>query len=102
MWVFNITTKVDISIADQWLLWQKETNVTEIMKTGLFEDYKLFKLLDQDADEDNNTFILQLIIVDLKNYDTYINHYADLISQKAFEKWGAQFISFKTIMQSVQ
>ena len=36
MFIYNITIKVDNRYADEWIQWQKEIHIPEIMGTGLF------------------------------------------------------------------
>jgi len=38
--------KVDHSIHDEWLLWQKEEYIPCVIATGQFTDSRFFRLLD--------------------------------------------------------
>ena len=100
MLIYNITIKVSNSIAGEWLKWQREEHIPEIMCTGLFDQYKFFRLLEQD-DTEGPTFVFQFHTSDRKNYDRYINEYAPGLRKKALKKWGEGFIAFRTIMQVV-
>ena len=101
MFIHNITIKVDREIKEEWMKWQMNEHIPEIMSTNLFNDFKVFQLLDQD-DEDGPTYVIQYFTDSKKNYDHYIDTYASGFIEKAFKKWGNKFISFKTLMQSVQ
>jgi len=48
MIVYNVTIKVDPQIEKDWIKWQKSENIPEIMATGLFSEYKFYRLLEQD------------------------------------------------------
>jgi hypothetical protein len=100
MFVYNITIKVDNEIVKQWLQWQREVHIPELMATNLFTDSKIFKLLEQD-DPDASTYILQYFITAKENYNTFINEYAPGFAKKALEKWGNKFIDFTTLMRTV-
>ena len=100
MFAYNITTKVDNSIADEWLRWQKQFHIPGIMNTGLFYEYRIFKLLSQDESE-GKTFVLQFFVKYREKYDTYIRDYSIIFREKAFEKWGNAFISFQTLLESL-
>src|SRR5215216_2274777 len=100
MFVYNITVKVDNEIVQQWLQWQKEIHIPEIMATSLFDDNKIFKLLDHD-DNNSSTYVLQYFTKTKENYNRYINEYAPGLRQKALERWGTNFIAFRTLMQIV-
>jgi hypothetical protein len=101
MLVYNITLKVAFAIADEWLTWQQEEHIPEIMATGKFDSYKFFRLLDQD-ETDGPTYIVQYFTTSRDRYQQYINEYAPGLRKKATDKWGNQFVGFRTLMETVQ
>jgi hypothetical protein len=100
MIVYNITIKVDRAIADDWIQWQQAENIPSVMKTGLFDSYYLYRLLDQD-DTDGPTFVIQYCTSGIEKYMEYIVQYAPVFRQHAMEKWGPGFVAFRTVMESV-
>lgn len=101
MIVYNITLKIDPEIEKDWINWQKEEHIPEIMSTKLFSDYKLFRLLEQD-ETDGITFVIQYFTSSIENYHHYIEEFAPLLRKKSNEKWADRVISFRTIMELVQ
>lgn len=100
MFIYNITTKVDNEIADKWIQWQKEIHIPEILSTGFFYDSRFYELLGQD-DEEGRTFVVQYFVLEREHYDEYILLHAPFFRDKAFQKWGNQFLAFKSLLQSV-
>jgi len=100
MIVYNVTVKVNWSILEEWLIWELEEDVPAIMATGLFLDYKFFRLLEQD-EEEGPTFIVQYFTSSLENYEKYVAEFAPAIQEKGRNKWGEGFIAFRTLMSSV-
>lgn len=101
MFIYNITVKVNKSIINEWVKWQQEEHIPEIMATELFSDFKFFRLLEQD-DSDGPTFIVQYHTPSRNNYEKYIKQHAPVLREKAIKKWGNGFIAFRTLLQSVQ
>jgi Domain of unknown function (DUF4286) len=101
MYVYNITTKVENDIVAEWLEWQKEIHIPEILATGFFYEHRFFKLLEQDESE-GITFVIQYFAMELADYEEYIKDYAPLLREKAFLKWGSGFISFRTLLKSLK
>jgi hypothetical protein len=101
MIVYNITIKVNLPIADEWLAWQRQEHIPEIMATKLFDEYKMFLLLEQDEDE-GITFTVQYFTSSKERYQKYISAFAPALREKAFAKWGNQFTGFRTIMEAVK
>ena len=98
--VYNNTIKVDPQIEKEWINWQKNEHIPEVMATGLFNDYKLFRLLEQDETE-GITYVIQYFSPSFEHYKKYINEHAALLSEKSFAKWSDQYISFQTVMKTV-
>ena len=96
---YNITTKVTWDIVDEWIDWQLEEHIPEVMATGLFDEHKMFRLLEDE--EDGVTFTIQYFTSIKDRYDQYISQFAKILRDKAFERWGNQFISHRTLMELV-
>jgi len=100
MIVYNITIKIDAKIEDDWLAWLKNEHIPEIMATGLFIEYKLFRLLEQE-ERDGVTYVVQYFAPSLEHYKKYVYEFSQLFQQKTFQKWRDHFVSFRTVMEIV-
>lgn len=100
MFVYNVTIKIDPAIEQEWLPWQKNEHIPEVMATGLFTDYKFFRLLDQD-DSDGSTYIVQFSARNRNDYEWYIDEHAGGLRNKVLARWGERFVAFRTIMEVV-
>jgi hypothetical protein len=101
MFIYNTTIKVDIGVAYEWLKWQKEFYIPRMLDTGLFYDFRIYELLDQDETE-GKTFVVQYFAVNRSNYDNYILHHATDFYNHMIENWGDRFIEFATLLKTVQ
>ncbi len=100
MIIYNVTIKVDKSIADAWLNWLKEEHIPEVTGTGCFSNASILQLLDVDETE-GPTFAVQYAAESKAQYNRYIELFAGTMRQKSFEKWGDKFIAFRSVMQVV-
>lgn len=100
MIVYNITIKIDPAIEAAWIQWQQQEHIPDIMASGQFTQWKMFRLLDQD-DTEGMTFVIQYFAPSLENYSKYIAEYAPVLRKKAFDRWGERFIAFRTVMEVV-
>lgn len=100
MFVYNITIKIIHAIETDWISWQKQEHIPEIMATGHFTDYRFYKLMNDD-ETDGLTYVVQYFAENKLDYEQYIELYAPGLRKKSFDKWGNQFIAFRTIMQDV-
>lgn len=100
MIVYNVTVKVDHSIASAWIKWLKQEHIPELVATGCFTHAIVFHLLEDD-DTEGITYAVQYYAESMDMYNKYIEKYANEMRQKGFDKWGDKFIAFRTIMQVV-
>ena len=100
MLVYNVTCKVSWHIHDAWFEWMKLVHIPQVMQTGLFTRYQVLKLLETDEHE-GPTYAIQYYVEDHENYENYINTYAGGFRQEMLEKWGADYVSFRSLMEVI-
>ncbi len=101
MIIYNVTIKVQANIAAAWLQWMKQTHIPEVIATGCFTHAVTLLLLEVD-DEEGPTYAIQYHAESKANYNRYIDKFAGEMRQKVFDKWGNQFIAFRSLMQVVE
>ena len=101
MFIYNITTKVDHAILNEWLQWQKEIHIPDIMATGFFTEHRFYKLLEHD-DHEGEIFVTQFLAASKEDYDIYTQQHAPQLQQKALIRWNDKIASFRNLLQNVQ
>ena len=100
MIIYNVTIKIQRGITDAWLQWLKEEHIPDVIQTGCFSRAVILRLLEVD-ETDGPTFAVQYFAESKALYNNYIQNHASAMRQKGFEKWGDQFIAFRSVMQVV-
>jgi hypothetical protein len=100
MIVYNITCKVRWEILEGWLNWQLEEQIPATLATGLFDDYRLYRLLEQD-EEEGPTFVIQFLTTSRERYEQFGSEFEPALKQAGWDKWASGFIAFRTLMESV-
>lgn len=100
MIIYNVTVKVDHSIAESWLAWLKEEHIPDVIKTGCFTHAQILRLLEVD-ETDGITYAVQYQTSSKELYNRYISDFAETLRNKAFDKWGNKFIAFRSVMMAV-
>ena len=98
--IYNVTIKVDGTIADNWLIWLLHEHIPAIMSTQCFTSYKVVKLMDMDETE-GPTYAIQYSAKDIADYTRYRTEYAADMYRQLVQKWGQQVVWFETAMQVV-
>jgi len=101
MIIYNVTIKVDHTIAKDWLQWLLNEHIPEVMQTGCFTENKVVRLLEVD-DTEGPTYAVQYFAESKAFYDQYVLQFAPLLRDKSYQKWGERFIAFRSVMEVVQ
>jgi aspartyl/asparaginyl-tRNA synthetase len=101
MFIYNVTTKITNAIHDDWLQWIKEEHIPDIINTGCFTNATVLQLLETDESE-GPTYVVQYMAESKALYNKYIEQYAVNMRQKSIDKWGDQFIAFRSILQLIK
>lgn len=96
--IYNVTIKVEHSIAADWRRWMLKEHIPMLMETKCFVDAKLFRLLDQD-DTDGPTFCAQYFCATREKYDNYIENFADKMRAETQKLWAGKFVAFRSLME---
>lgn len=100
MILYNVTAKVDSTIAEEWITWTKQEHIPDMINTGCFTKATILRLLEVD-ESDGPTFAIQYFAESKSLYNEYIQKHSDNLRKKGTDKWGARFIAFRSIMEIV-
>ena len=101
MIVYNVTTKIERSIATEWGTWMRETHLPEVMATGLFTGYRLLRILDTEPEDDGLTYAVQYNCASAENFDRYLKEFAPGLQRSHREKFGVRAITIRTLMKVI-
>lgn len=98
--IYNVTTKVDESVAADWLVWMKNEHIPDLVATGCFTDALILQVTEID-DSEGPTYAVQYSSPGRALYNQYIEEYSELMRKKAEARWGGKIISFRTVLRVV-
>jgi Domain of unknown function (DUF4286) len=97
---YNISIKVEHSIADAYLAWLQNEHLQDVLNTKCFDTAQLSELLEP-TDEEGKTFVVSYTTTSKARYNTYIELYAPIMREKGFQLFGNKFIAFRTLMHTL-
>jgi hypothetical protein len=100
MFIYNVTIKVSEPIAASWLQWMQDEHIPEVIETGCFTHCTLVQLLEID-DSEGPTYAAMYHAESKALYNRYIEKFAANLREKGFQKWGNQFIAFRSLMKVI-
>jgi hypothetical protein len=100
MIVYNVTVKVDASIAYAWIDWMQKEHIPDMIATGCFTHAQVLHLYELD-DETGITYAVQYHARSRELYEKYLEEHAAVLRKKAVDKWGDRFVAFRSVMKIV-
>lgn len=100
MYLYNVTIKLTWAIHTEWLQWMKDHHLPKMLQTGCFTKYQFTRLLDIEEDE-GPTYAVQYYCNQKEDYERYISQFSTSLRNDGLQKFGNQFIGFRSLMQIV-
>jgi len=99
--VYNVTVKIDLAVAEDWLSWMKTEHIPEVLSTGMFVSYRMLRILN-DEEPDGMTFAMQYTCKDNATLQEYFKTYAPELQKKHKERYNNSYIAIRTLMKVVE
>tara|TARA_R100001039_G_C1747629_1_gene51594 strand:- start:152 stop:457 length:306 start_codon:yes stop_codon:yes gene_type:complete len=100
MVLYNITINIDSEREEEFIGWMKQEYLPRVMQTGLFNEKRFYRLLQED-DGDGVNFSAQFLAESLEDVKFFQNKYSSVLSEIIKEKFGSQYVSFRSVLESV-
>lgn len=99
MIIYNVTSNIDASIHEKWLVWIKE-HIPHVLATGHFMEAKLSKVLLEEQGG-AATYSVQYRAKSRQALENYYNNDADKLRQEAFKMFGDKVLAFRTELEII-
>lgn len=99
MILYNVTINIDTQVEAEWLQWMKDTHIPNVLETGLFTDYKIYKILAEEPQ--GRSYSIQYFTKSLEDINEYQEKYAPALRDEVMQKYGKHLVAFRTMLESV-
>lgn len=100
MIIYNVTININHDAHDEWLAWMRETHIPDVMKTGLFSESRMLRLIG-DEESGGITYAIQYTCASMQDYETYREKFAPALQRATLEKFKDKFVAFRTLLETV-
>ena len=100
MILYSVTVNIDRAVHDEWLRWMIEKHVPDVLATGLFTEYKILRLLNEE-ENGGITYSFQYFTESLENLEEYQTTYASALQKEHTERYRDRFVAFRTVLEVV-
>ncbi|MFK8057846.1 MAG: DUF4286 family protein [Saprospiraceae bacterium] len=101
MIVYNVTVKIDLPVAEEWLEWMRSEHIPEVLATGLFVSYRMLRIMN-DQDKEGTSYAIQYTCKDNATLQAYFANYAPALQKKHKERYNNSYIAIRTLMKVVE
>lgn len=97
MILYNVTVKLDKAIEADWLRWMQEVHIPDVLKTNLFVDHKLCKILVDETD--GVSYSVQYFCRDMEAFQRYQEVFAKTLQSDHKNRYKDRYVAFRTLME---
>jgi hypothetical protein len=100
MIIYNVTTKVELSIHELWLRWMKEDHIPKVLATGCFHSYKVYRIVEENQ-ADGMSYAVQYFTDEITQYFIYQEKFAEALRKEVKDLFPDKTASFRTLLREV-
>ncbi|MFC4870541.1 DUF4286 family protein [Negadavirga shengliensis] len=100
MILYNVTINIDVDKEEEFIDWMKHVHMPKVMETGMFFDCKFFRLIQENTGEGVN-YSAQYFTETFEKLQLYQEQFADVLRSDIKEKFGNHYVSFRSVLESV-
>lgn len=99
MILYNVTVAVEFAIHDEWLTWMTKEHIPEVLATGKFVDFKMYRVLLEE--EGGLTYSVQYFAENLSQVQLYLAQDAHELQAKQLERFADRIVAFRTVLEEI-
>lgn len=100
MIIYNVTVNIDEVVKEAWLHWMRNVHIPDMLATGKFSEAKMSRVL-VDEERGGITFSVQYTAKNRTMLERYYEEDAERLRQDALDRFGPQFVAFRTELDVV-
>ena len=100
MILYNVTVNIEDSAHSEWLEWMKTSHIPDVMRTGMFIDYRMLRLLG-DEGSGGHTYSVQYTLESMEKFQQYEDIYAPTFRGEFNNRYKDKFVAFRTLLETV-
>lgn len=100
MIIYNITINIEDSVHEEWLEWMKTVHIPDVMKTGMFTDSRILRVLVEES-LGGQTYSVQYTCDSLEKYQQYEDDFSSALRSDFNNRYKDKFVAFRTLLEIV-
>ena len=101
MIIYNVTLSINPTLEQEVISWLQEEHIPEVMETGLFLDYNIFKVIENPVERTHNSYAVQYSLKTWEDFAEYSDKHADRLKDITKAKYGENVLAFRTFLEKL-
>ena len=101
MIIYSITIYIKKDVETEWLEWMKKTHIHDVMKTGHFNSFNIFKVIVPSNDLDETTYCIQYDCKSIEDYSIYLETHASRLQKEHTLKFQNKVKAARAVMEEI-
>ena len=101
MVVYSVTVTIKKDIEEDWVNWMKETHLNDVMSTGYFQSWKLFKMLIPSSTNNEVTYIVHYSVSSMEKYEEYARKEAAKLQAEHAQMFPGKFKAARAVIEEL-
>ena len=99
MILYSVTVSLPEHLEREWVAWQKEIHIPEVLATGFFTQHQMHKLIEPVMEVGYVTYNILYRLDSLTALNTYREQFAPGLQRKHLERFGDQVFAVRAVME---
>jgi hypothetical protein len=100
MLLYNVTVGIDADIEAEWVQWMKAKHIPDVMATGMFVDYKFYKVL-HDNNDGTISYSIQYFSNTIEDVVNYLEVLGPAMAEEHRLKFLNKHVAFRTLLEEI-
>lgn len=100
MYIYNVTTNIDETVYEQWMVWMQEVHIPNMLATGKFSAAKMCKVLVEE-EMGGYTYSVQYTTTSKEVLEKYYKEDAPRLKQEAMQLFASKMVAFSTELEII-
>jgi len=100
MLLYNETVGIDKEIEQEWLVYMRDKHIQNVLNTGLFVDWKMYKVL-HDQEDGTISYSIQFFAKSIEDIQQYLEVFAPVLIEEHRKKFHNRHVTFRTLLEEM-
>jgi hypothetical protein len=100
MFLYNVTVGIDKDVEQEWLEWMQAEYIPNVLRTEMFFDYKLYKVL-HDQEEGSVSYSVQYFAKTIQHVNIYFEKFAPALIEAHRARFRDKHVAFMTLLEEI-